>query len=98
MLVDDIVYCEAQGKNQCLHLQQGVRWQLRMSMIEIYRKLAEKRKFARVGVSYIVNLDHVNSLNMQEICMDNGENIFLPRGAYQPLKEQYFKYYCEKEE
>ncbi len=93
--VDDIVYCEAQGKNQCLHLLHDVRQQLHMSMLEIHDMLSERQKFVRVGVSYIVNLDHVDSLNAQKICLDNGENIFLPRGAYQPLREQYFHYYCE---
>lgn len=95
--VDDIVYCEAQGKNQCLHLSRGVRQQLRMSMMEIYGMLEERKKFARVGASYIVNLEHVVSIDGQKICMDNDENIFLPRGAYHPLREQYFQYYCEDE-
>lgn len=93
--VDDIVYCEAKGKNQCLHLLHDVRQQLHMSMLEIYGMLSDWQEFVRVGVSYIVNLDHVDSLNAQQVCLDNGENIFLPRGAYQPLREQYFHYYCE---
>lgn len=66
-----------------------------MSMLEIYGLLSEWQRFVRVGASYIVNLDYVNSLNAREICLDNGENIFLPRGAYHSLREQYFHYYCE---
>lgn len=95
--VDDIVYCEAQGKNQRLHLLDGQRQQLRMTMTEIHEMLSPWQEFTRVGVSYIVNLNHVDSLNAQEICLDSEESIFLPRGAYQPLRERYFKYYCEEQ-
>ena len=92
----DIVYCEAQGKNQRLHLLDGQWQQLRMTMAEIHEILSPWQEFTRVGVSYIVNLNHVDSLNAQEICLDSEESIFLPRGAYQPLRERYFKYYCEE--
>lgn len=98
VLLSDIVYCEAQGKNQKLYLEDNAPQKLRMSMTEIYGMLAGRQEFAKVGVSYIVNLNHVDSLNAQEICLDTGKSIYLPRGAYQPLREQYFKYYCEEEE
>lgn len=98
VVVDGIIYCRAQGKKQYLHFQHGEQKQLRLSMTELYEKLADRQQFVRVGASYIVNLDHIDSLDAQKICMDNGEQIFLPRGAYQPLREQYFRYYCGKEE
>lgn len=94
--VDDILYCEAQGKNQCLHLADGTSQKLNMTLVEICEMLSGQKEFSRVGASYIVNLNHVDSLNAREIYMDNGESIFLPRGAYQPLRDNYFKYYCEE--
>ncbi len=93
----DIVYCEAQGKNQRIHFADGSYGQMRMTMTEIYGMLSAREEFTRVGVSYIVNLDHINSLNGQEISLDTGKSIYLPRGAYQPLRERYFAYYCEEE-
>ncbi len=94
--VSDIVYCEAQGRYQCLYMADGRQLVLRMTMTEIYGMLSDYQEFAKVGISYIVNLEHIDSLNAQNICLDNGKNIHLPRGAYQPLKELYFKYYCEE--
>lgn len=94
--LDDIVYCEAQGKNQRLYLEDDTHQKLRMTMTEIYGMLSGRQEFAKVGVSYIVNLNHVDSLNAQEVCLDTGRSIYLPRGAYQPLREQYFRYYCEE--
>lgn len=96
--VDEIVYCEAEGKTQFLYLSNGGYYELRRTMAEIYEMLACYREFVRVGVAYIVNLDHVENLNTQEVQMDNGKKIYLPRGSYQPLRERYFGYYCEENE
>lgn len=91
-----IVYCEAQGKYQCLYMADGSHAVLRMTMTEIYGMLMNHLEFVKVGVSYIVNLEHIDSLNAQGISLDNGKHIHMPRGAYQPLRELYFKYYCEE--
>lgn len=40
-----------------------------------------------------MNLVHVVSLNAQEVQMDTGKKIYLPRGSYQPLRKRYFEYY-----
>lgn len=96
--VDEIVYCEAEGKTQILYLSDGSQYELRRTMTEIHEMLACYREFARVGVAYIVNLEHVDGLNAQEVQMDNGKKVYLPRGAYQPLRERYFGYYCEENE
>ncbi len=92
--LNDIIYCEAQGKNQCLHLENGTQCTLRMTMTDLYDKLLHYQEFVRIGVGFIVNLGYVASLNAKEICMDNGVKIYLPRGTYKGLREQYFSYYC----
>lgn len=94
----DIVYCEAQRKNQCLHLADGSQYLLRMTLTEIYDMLAGYQEFVRVGVAYVMNLEYIDNLNAQEICLNSGKKIHLPRGAYKTLKEQYFGYYCGGEE
>lgn len=94
----DIVCCEAQGKNQRIQFADGSYGRMHMTMTEIYGMLSVREEFVRVGVSYIVNLEHINSLNGQEVNLDTGRNIYLPRGAYQPLRERYFAYYCGVEQ
>ena len=95
--VNDILYCESQGKVQCLYLADGTHCVLRMTMTEIYEKLSRYQEFVRVGIGFIVNLGYVGSLDAKELHMDNGMKIFLPRGTYKTLREQYFRYYCEEE-
>lgn len=91
----DIVYFEAQKKNQCIFLKDGQRMLVRMTMTKLHEMLSGYKEFTKVGVSYIVNLEHVEGLNAQEIWMDNGEKIYLPRGSYKELREKYFNYYFE---
>ena len=95
--VSDIIYCEAQGKNQCLYLEDGTQCLLRMTMTEIYEMLSAYQEFVRVGVAFILNMDHIDNLNAKDICLSTGKKIYLPRGAYKTLKEQYFQYYCGEE-
>lgn len=92
-----IIFCEAQKKYQCIYLVDNTKYLLRMTMAKIYDMLSVYPEFAKVGISYIVNLEHVDSINTHELLLDNGEKIYLPRGSYQPLREKYFRYYCEEE-
>ncbi|MCM1193859.1 MAG: LytTR family DNA-binding domain-containing protein [Butyrivibrio sp.] len=96
--VNDIIYCEAQGKTQCLYLADGKRCVLRMTMTELYGQLSQYQEFVRVGVAFIVNLGYIGSLNAKEVHMDNGTRIYLPRGTYKVLREQYLSYYCRESE
>lgn len=95
--VKDIVYCEAQGKIQCMHLADGGEYLLRMTMTELYEMLSGYREFVRIGVAFIVNMEYIDSLNAQDICLSAGRTIYLPRGAYKNLKELYLRYYCGEE-
>ncbi len=94
--LNDIVYCEAQGKTQWLYLISGTRYLLRMTMAEIYELLSHYQEFVRIGAAFIVNLSYIVSLNAKEVDMDNGMKVFLPRGTYKGLREQYFSYYCRE--
>jgi len=96
--LNDIVYCEAQGKIQSLYLVNGTQYMLRMTMTEIYEKLSRYQEFVRIGAAFIVNLGYISSLSAKEAYMDNGMRIYLPRGTYKALREQYFNYYCKDRE
>lgn len=93
--VNDIVYCEAQGKIQYIHLAGGGAYLQRMTMTELGETLLDYREFVRVGSAFIVNLEYIDSLNARDICLTGGKKIYLPRGAYKGLRERYFNYYCK---
>lgn len=92
--VKDIIYCEAQGKTQGMYLADGREQLLRLTMTELYEMLTDYRAFVRIGAAFIVNMEYIDSLNAQDICLTTGKRIYLPRGAYKNLKDLYFEYYC----
>ena len=94
----DIVYCEAQKKSQRICLIDGTELLQNMTLSKVYEMLSVCREFVKVGISYVNNLEHIVSLNAREAQMDNGKTIYLPRGAYRGLREQYFDYYYSEEE
>ena len=92
--VDDITFCEAQGKVQYVHFTDGSQCMLRVTMAKLSEMLAPYPEFMRLGVAYLVNMEHIECICRQEIRLDNGKKIYPPRGAYQAVREKYFDYYC----
>ena len=93
VMVHDIVYCEAQGKRQYLHLTDGTQLCVRMSMSGLEELFLAYEEIVRLGKGYIINMDHVEGLDSQAVRMDNGQQLYLPRGAYQSLRKKYITYY-----
>lgn len=92
--VDDIVYCEAQGKIQYVHFANGTQCMLRTTMAKIVEMLSPYPEFMRVGIAYLVNMEHIECISKMEIQMDSGKKIYPPRGSYQTVRDKYFAYYC----
>lgn len=93
VMVHDIVYCEAQGKRQYLHLTDETQLCMRMSMSGLEDLFLPYEEIVRIGKGYIINMDHVEGLDSQAVRMDNGQQLYLPRGAYQSLRQKYITYY-----
>ena len=92
--VQDIVYCEAQGKRQYLHLSDGTQICVRLSLTVLEELFSQYEEIIRVGKWYIININHVEGLDSQAVQLDNGMKLYLPRGAYQSLRKQYITYYA----
>lgn len=84
----DIIYCEAQVKKQSIYLCGGECVLLRTTLSRLWEKFYGHKGFVRIGASYIVNLGHVKGWDKQKMQLDNGQEIYLPRGAYQSLPSQ----------
>ena len=93
VMVRDIVYCESQRKTQYLHLTDGTQLCVRMPMTGLEKLFLPYAGIIRIGKWYIINISHVASLDSQTVQMDNGQKLYLPRGAYQSLRKQYITYY-----
>lgn len=88
---DDIVYCESQKNYQMLCLTNGEH-RVRMTAGKLWEMLEEFCQFGRCGRSYILNMDHIVSVERKKILMDNGCTIYMPRNKAVEFKEAYFAY------
>lgn len=93
--VQDIVCCESQRKSQYVYVTDDSRITLHMTMSGVEELLDGFTEFVRAGSSYIVNLAHIESMGRQELLMDDGRIVYLPRGSYPLIKEKYFSYYSD---
>ena len=93
--LNDIIYCEAQRKKQYVCLKENESVYLQMTMIKLFELLCSYKRFVKVGASYIVNMEHIERIDTRILLLDNGKEIYLPRGSYKELRQQYFDYYME---
>ena len=93
---NSIVYCETQKNYQVLHLK-NVDLKVRMTGGELYGILERFPQFCRCGSSFILNLQHIVAVDREEISMDNGSRIYMPRNRAAEFRKIYFSYYFETE-
>jgi len=92
---DDIVYCESQKNYQILYLA-SEECRVRMTTENLWKMLEKFPQFGRCGRSYILNMNHIVSVEREEIAMDNGSTIYIPRTKAAEFKKGYFAYYFEE--
>lgn len=91
---NDIVYCESQKNYQVVHLA-GEEYKARITAGKLWEMLERFPQFGRCGRSYILNMDHIVSVEREEIKMDNGRKVYIPRNKSAEFKKIYFAYYFE---
>lgn len=89
---DEIFYCESQKNYQVLYLA-AEECKVRMTVKELWEILERLPQFNRCGRSYILNLNHVVSVEKEEILMKNEHIIYIPRNVAAKFKKEYFSYY-----
>ena len=92
---DQIIYCETQKNYQILHLE-NEQIKVRITSKELYEILGTFLQFLKCGSSYVINLNHIIIMNREEIHVDNGDKIYLPRNRVTEFKEKYFAFYFDK--
>lgn len=93
----DLMYTETQRHYQALYLANGTIERARMTQAELRESLLGQRRFARVGASFLVNLDYVVRVASDRVELQGDRVIHVPRRALAELKRQYFDYYYEGE-
>lgn len=97
IFLKNLMYTETQRHYQALYLANGTMERARMTRAELCDLLGPQKRFARVGASFLVNLDYVVRVASDRIELMGDRVIHIPRRALAELKRQYFDYYYEGE-
>lgn len=86
----DILYIEKRGRQAVIHTIQE-NYKANMTVNAIWEQL-DSRVFIHIHVSYIVNMEHLRSIEGDEVVMDNGERLLVARAHMQELKEKHMEF------
>lgn len=89
--LEQIIYCETQKNYQILHLETE-ECRLRMTSGKMHELLEKFPQFAKCGSSYIINVEHIVAMAREELRMDDGSRIYIPKKWVKEIKERYFAY------
>ena len=94
--VNRIMYSEAHAHYQYVTLDGGEKLRVRMTVTELYTRLAQNGGFIRVGSAYIINLRNVKNVSTSEVNMYSNITIPIPRGKHNEIKKAFWDFQCEE--
>jgi len=91
----EVLYISADGKNSLVHFVRKPSVVLHTSLKNLSDLSSPYKGMARLGASYIVNLEKVRRLDGRELLLVNGESLPVPRRVYVEFKQTYMEYFCQ---
>ena len=86
----DILYIEKKGRQAVIHTIPE-KFKTNMTVSEIWEQL-DSRVFIHIHVSYIINMEHLRSIEGDEAVLDNGERLLVARAHMQELKGKHMEF------
>lgn len=62
------------------------------------RKPSEHRNFLRIHRSYLVNLEHIQTITPKTLVMSSHAELPIPRGRFNDIKDAYLEHAFQKEQ
>lgn len=96
--ISRIMYSVAHAHYQYVMLDDSTELRVRMTVTELYTKLAEYGGFVRTGSAYIINLRNIKNVSTSEVRMYNDLRIPIPRGKHTEIKRAFWDFQCDGQE
>ena len=91
----DVLRSEPQGREAA---RIGTVLEAAGSMDSLCESLAEHRNFLRIHRSYLVNLEHIQTITPKTLVMSSRAELPIPRGRYNDIKDAYLEHAFQKEQ
>ncbi len=85
-------YCEMLNRKIILYMTDGKEYECNMRMNDLERNLEPFGMFLRSHRSFLVNMDCIHTLTMQNIIMNSNAKIPIPRDKYAQIKQLYMEH------
>ena len=96
--LDKLEYCEVIRRSLLLHKTDGTVLEAAGSMDSLCESLAEHRNFLRIHRSYLVNLEHIQTITPKTLIMSSRAELPIPRGRFNDIKDAYLEHAFQKEQ
>lgn len=94
--VNHIIYTEAHAHYQYITYEGGKQIRVRMTVTDLFTKLARYAGFIRVGSAYIINLRNIKNVYTSEVRFYNDIHINIPRGKHAEIKKAFWEFQYEE--
>ena len=94
--IREIVSIESQNHYLLVVLSSGETLRLRRKLSQMFEEIQKYSELIKIGASYVVNLDFVRSISGNNIEMQGGAKIPVPRRSVEEVQRAYMEY-CRKE-
>lgn len=94
--ISEIVSIESQNHYLLLKLSSGETLKIRMKLSLMFEEIQKYPEFIKIGASYVVNLNFARSITGNNIEMQSGAKIPVPRRSVEEVQRAYMEY-CRKE-
>jgi len=91
----ELVYAETKQNYQHIFFASGEVEKVRMTGGELFELLGGRPEFVRLGASFILNLQYVNTVTASLVTLAQRYKVPVPRGSYAALKQKYLDYYIK---
>lgn len=85
-------FAEVVGRTIFYHLKDGTVIEASGTISELENMLMDNPSYIRSHRSYIVNMEHINTLRQREILMESGSLVPMARSNYNTIKSAYFSF------
>ena len=90
--LEKLMYCEVVGRTLLLHLDNGQVLESAGGLDKLAAELTAYENFVRPHRSYLVNMDHIQSISYRGLQLTDQTEIPIPHGRFSELKERYLEY------
>ena len=94
--ISEIVSIESRNHYLLVGLSSGETLKIRMKLSQMFEEIQKYPEFIKIGASYVINFDFVRSISGNNIEMQGGAKISVPRRSVEKVQRAYMEY-CRKE-